>query len=187
MQTWRGSSTQPTTLPRAFRLRSSSARPRCRGSDLVRRRPSIASSCQQRPSSTASDRAGASPLSHARLGSAGTGTRQSQPGADRTSATNPAATRASARRPCSFQPRTIARAQSSYTMAERASTKASLLPEHSAQRRTGHGPGEPQRSHVGGARRVSDSRHGLQRSWAGDSQIAQRFGRSSASPRTPRR
>ena len=61
-----------------------------------------------------------------------------------------AAQRASRLRPRSFHAATIRRTGASYSTAARARAKASLRPEHSAQRGTGHAVGVPQRSHQGG-------------------------------------
>ena len=66
---------------------------------------------------------------------------------------------------------------------------ASRLPPHSAQRRTGHGPGDPQRSQTGGASRVKDVAHLRAERRPGASQIAHRSGstRSSSAPSDGRR
>ena len=98
-----------------------------------------------------------------------------------------AASRASRRRPRSFHARTSARACASYTIAERAEANASRLPEHSAQRRTGHGPGEPHRSQTGGTSLVSDPRHASHNARPGTSQTAHRSGSTRSSTRTHRR
>ena len=76
--------------------------------------------------------------------------------------TRPAATAARSRRPRSFHDVTKARAPSSYTSAARALANANRRPPHSAQRRTGHGPGAPQRSQHGGTHRTSRARQGPQ-------------------------
>lgn len=73
--------------------------------------------------------------------------------------TSSAATAARSRRPRSFHEATNARAPSSYTSAARALANASRRPLHSAQRRTGHGPGAPHRSQHGGTHRTSRARH----------------------------
>ena len=109
------------------------------------------------------------------------------PGGGTTLATSVAASRASRRRPRSFHARTSARARASYTTAERAEANASRLPEHSAQRRTGHGPGEPHRSQTGGTSLVSDPRHASHNARPGTSQTAHRSGSTRSSTRTHRR
>ena len=58
-------------------------------------------------------------------------------------------------------------------------------PEHSAQRRTGHGPGEPQRSHTGGARRVSDAGTRRRARDPAGSQTRSAPGAARSSTRTP--
>ena len=91
------------------------------------------------------------PRSQARSGSPGTCASTSMSGSEIVSATISAATAARRRCPCSFQDRTNDFAPPSYTTAARARANASRRPEHSTQRRTGHAPGEPQRSQIGRA------------------------------------
>ena len=187
MQTSRGTSARAVTLPRTFLRRSSSASPRWRRSGRVRTSTSSTSRRHADAISRASARAGTSPRSHARSGSPGTGTRASTESGATTSTTIAAASRASRRRPCSFHARTNVRAFASYTIAERPLTKARRLPAHSAQRRTGHGPGEPQRSQTGGPSRIREAAHVTQSARPGASQIAHRSGNRRSSSRTVRR
>ena len=185
--TARGTAPVARTLPSTFRRRVARSRPRWRSRGLVRRRTSAVGRLHACDRATASPLGGTSPRARARSGSPGTWTSASTSGRGTPSTTNSLASRASRRRPCSFQARTNRRARPSYTIAARARAKASRRPLHSAQRRTGHGPGAPHRSQSGGRSFVSPPRQRSQSARPGRSHTAQRSGSSASSRRTPRR
>ena len=177
-----GDRASATTLPRTLRRRSAS-RGRAGGEEngaVQRASPhrQLPEARERRPAPSGRR----SPRSHARSGSPGTCTTRSTSGG-RSLGDQRRRLRASRRRPFSFHERTNVRARSSYTIAERARAKARRRPEHSAQRRTGQAPGEPQRSQTGGLRRTSASRQGSQSAEPGRAHTAQRSGKSSSSTR----
>lgn len=151
-------------MPRAENTRATfprrSARGRSRWRPTPGRRCSSAASgiAQAAESPEASAAADEWPRASPRSRSPGTNAITSTAGFGTVATMRSAATAARSRRPRSFHDATKARAPSSYTSAARALANASRRPLHSAQRRTGHGPGAPQRSQHGGTHRTRRAR-----------------------------
>lgn len=175
-----GAARPAVKTPATFCRRSARGRSRCRLTPGARRSSGRTGIDQRTDNSFASAVAGTCPRLRPRSRSPGTGTSASAFGAGTVSATRRAATCARSRRPRSFHAPTSARAPPSYTSAARALANASRRPAHSAQRRTGHGPGAPQRSQHGGRQRTSRSRHRAQTASPTRPQTPQRRGRSTS-------
>ena len=181
MRHTRAGAVRPTEkAPATFWRRSARGRSRCRLTPGVRRSSCRTGIDQRTDNSFASAVAGACPRLRPRSRSPATGTSTSAFGGGTVSATRRAATCARSRRPRSFHAPTSARAPPSYTSAARALANASRRPAHSAQRRTGHGPGAPQRSQHGGRQRTSRSRHRAQTASPTRPQTPQRRGRNTS-------
>jgi hypothetical protein len=150
--------------PRAENARATFPRRSARGRSRWRPMPGRRCSSAARGIDHAVERAAARaaadawPRASPRSRSPGTNEMTSPTGRGRQATTRPAATAVRSRRPRSFHDVTKARAPSSYTSAARALAKAKRRPLHSTQRRTGHGPGAPQRSQHGGTHRTSRAR-----------------------------
>ena len=161
-QTRRGDARCAENTCATFLRRAARGRSRWRPTP-ARRCSSVSSGIDQAlASSDARAAAGACPRARPRSRSPGTNEITSPDGLGTVATTRSAAMPARSRRPRSFHDVTNARAPSSYTRAARALANASRRPLHSAQRRTGHGPGAPQRSQHGGRHRTSRARHGPQ-------------------------